>query len=216
MPRPRWSRLDPAQQTRILEAAADDFASAGFHEASLNRILATAGLSKGAAYYYFDDKQDLFLTLVETRVGAVLRAVTADSPLPDADFWSWCEQLTWGIFGGLMQDPQSSALARELYAMLPGGRSPRAAETWAAVSQWTERLLARGQALGEVREDLPLSLLASLALGLGVALDRWALDAMEGAHDEGWPGEADMDRLMGPSIDLFQRLLRPEPAPLKG
>ncbi|MCB9742455.1 MAG: TetR/AcrR family transcriptional regulator [Alphaproteobacteria bacterium] len=204
MPRPRWSRLDPAQQARILDAAAEEFAAAGFHEASLNRILAEAGLSKGAAYYYFDDKEDLFLTLVEARVGALVREAAAGA-LPEADFWGWVERLSWGVFGGLAQDPKSWALARELYAMLPGGRSPRVAEAWAQVSAWTERLLERGQALGEVREDLPLSLLSALTLGLGEALDRWALDAVPDPE----AAEAEMGPVMAASMDLFRRLLAP-------
>ena len=56
MPRPRIARLAEDKRTRILEAAAKEFAAAGYENASLNRILEHAGLSKGAAYYYFDDK----------------------------------------------------------------------------------------------------------------------------------------------------------------
>jgi AcrR family transcriptional regulator len=45
-----------------LEAAAKEFVAHGFEAASLNRILDDAGISKGAAYYYFDDKTDLYAT----------------------------------------------------------------------------------------------------------------------------------------------------------
>ena len=33
----------------------------GFENASLNRIIKKAGISKGAMYYYFDDKMDLYI-----------------------------------------------------------------------------------------------------------------------------------------------------------
>ena len=64
MPRPRFERLDEDKRSRILETSAREFANRGFDGASLNRILSEAGISKGAAYYYFDDKADLFATVV--------------------------------------------------------------------------------------------------------------------------------------------------------
>ena len=42
------------------EVAAREFGEHGFEGASLNHILAEAGVSKGAAYYYFEGKADLF------------------------------------------------------------------------------------------------------------------------------------------------------------
>ena len=62
MPRPRFARLTAAKRERIMEAAAKEFAAHGYEGATLNRILVEAGISKGAAYYYFDDKADLYLT----------------------------------------------------------------------------------------------------------------------------------------------------------
>ena len=60
MVRPRFAKLAPAQQQAILGAALDEFAAHGFHDASLNRIIDAAGISKGSMYYYFDGKEDLF------------------------------------------------------------------------------------------------------------------------------------------------------------
>jgi hypothetical protein len=41
-----------------MEMAAQEFAAYGFDDASVNRILETVQMSKGAAYYYFEDKVD--------------------------------------------------------------------------------------------------------------------------------------------------------------
>ena len=62
MPRPRFEKLAEGKRRRILEAAAKEFATYGYENASLNRMLEEAGISKGAAYYYFDDKADLYTT----------------------------------------------------------------------------------------------------------------------------------------------------------
>jgi TetR/AcrR family transcriptional regulator len=49
---------------RILNAAMQEFAGNDFQQASLNRICAASGLSKGIIYHYFQDKEDLCLACV--------------------------------------------------------------------------------------------------------------------------------------------------------
>ena len=56
MPRPRFEKLSAEKREQILETAAKAFAAHGYDGASLNQILADADISKGAAYYYFDNK----------------------------------------------------------------------------------------------------------------------------------------------------------------
>ena len=87
-PRPRFERLDPERQEAILDAATREFAKEGPAHASLNKILAEAGVSKGAAYYYFDDKEDLFVTVLARVVDQSARAIGGVGPIEtEADFW---------------------------------------------------------------------------------------------------------------------------------
>ncbi len=65
MPYPRFDKLPLERRTKLLEAAAKEFARYGFEDASINRILEEAQMSKGAAYYYFEDKVDLFCAVVQ-------------------------------------------------------------------------------------------------------------------------------------------------------
>jgi AcrR family transcriptional regulator len=59
---------DPTQETRnrILEAAAQVFARKGYHDTKVDDIVVTSRTSKGAFYFYFPSKQDIFLALVDT------------------------------------------------------------------------------------------------------------------------------------------------------
>ena len=52
----------------LLSAAADVFAAGGFHAASVDAVAERAGYSKGAVYWHFKGKDDLFLALIEDRV----------------------------------------------------------------------------------------------------------------------------------------------------
>ena len=65
MSRSRFENLEPDKQQRLIDSAAEEFAAKGYDAASLNRILELAGMSKSSLYYYFDDKADLFTTLVD-------------------------------------------------------------------------------------------------------------------------------------------------------
>lgn len=54
---------------RVLEAAESVFRRDGYHGASLDRIAAEAGFTKGAVYSTFDSKADVMLTLIAERAG---------------------------------------------------------------------------------------------------------------------------------------------------
>jgi AcrR family transcriptional regulator len=60
--------LDPTQETRtrILEAAVKLFATKGYHDAKVDDIVNESHTSKGAFYFYFPSKQDIFLALSDT------------------------------------------------------------------------------------------------------------------------------------------------------
>lgn len=59
---------DHAQETRtrILEAAVKVFATKGYHDAKVDDIVSESHTSKGAFYFHFPSKQDIFLALSDT------------------------------------------------------------------------------------------------------------------------------------------------------
>jgi AcrR family transcriptional regulator len=66
-PKRRASRLRDAGRTRerLLQAASREIYRAGFQSASLDTILAAAGVTKGALYYHFDSKEALGYAVVD-------------------------------------------------------------------------------------------------------------------------------------------------------
>jgi AcrR family transcriptional regulator len=52
-------------RSALLGAAGRVFAERGYHGATLEDVVAEAGVSKGALYHYFSSKQELFLALLE-------------------------------------------------------------------------------------------------------------------------------------------------------
>ncbi|WP_234414334.1 TetR/AcrR family transcriptional regulator [Paenibacillus sp. CAA11] len=60
-------------KSRVLEAAAQVFSAHGYTNSSLDKVAEHAGLSKGAVYWHFASKQDLFLAILERSYEQQLR-----------------------------------------------------------------------------------------------------------------------------------------------
>lgn len=58
------------RREELLNAALDEFIAKSYEEASLNNIIKNAGISKGTFYYHFEDKQALYLSLLQSCVDA--------------------------------------------------------------------------------------------------------------------------------------------------
>ena len=61
----RQEQLKDDKKARLIEAAIEEFNEHGLQNASYNRIIERSGLSKGAVYYYFENKDALFCTVIE-------------------------------------------------------------------------------------------------------------------------------------------------------
>lgn len=55
---------DKDTRKRLLESAKAEFAEKGYMKASLRKICAGAGVTTGALYFFFKDKEDLFTAIV--------------------------------------------------------------------------------------------------------------------------------------------------------
>ena len=62
MPLARFETLDESLKGKILDVSKQEFATHGYEEASYNKIIQKIGISKGSMYYYFENKEDLFIT----------------------------------------------------------------------------------------------------------------------------------------------------------
>ena len=168
MPRPRFARAPVEKREALLDAAAREFAARGYEDASINRILVAAGFSKGSFYYYFDDKPDLAIAVLEREAaryielwGQLRKVTTAE------EFWAEISRLMERGTAQLRQAPQSTvdamlrigtAMARhpELLERLS---SPVFREATAKISAFWKH----GQDIGAVRVDLPVPTLIALA-----------------------------------------------------
>ncbi len=168
--------LDETRAARLLLAAADEFVAHGFDQASLNRIIATAGMAKSSFYHYFADKRALYDHLL-ARLGSHFEAQRARldrDGLTRDTFWPELDASLRGLGAAAAHEPVQRALSRLFHAH--GDHDDGFGALRRQLHEGLRAVLRRGQELGAVRADLPIELVAELAAGWLFALDRWAAD----------------------------------------
>jgi AcrR family transcriptional regulator len=205
MPRPRFFRLPDDKRRRILETAALELAARGFRGASLNRIISTAGISKGAAYYYFDDKADLFAAVMRHGWQALAPPRPFDlGALTRKTFWTDLEAAYRGLLARVQQAPWLTAIGKLAYGPLPSTEATDVvAAEFARARGWLRAIVERGQALGTIRRDVPADLLMATVAGAFEAADRWMVEASTSmSHDE-------LDRLALVLFAMMRQVVAP-------
>lgn len=179
MARHRFDNLDPERQEKILRAAGEEFAEKGFEAASINRIILASGMSKGSVYYYFEDKADLFATVVERSTQRIMSEIGWPSleVLGPDEFWDALLELTHRTVDFVRRDEWWVRIARALHRIHLEAGARVAVDRLADLGRDMWRaIVTRGQSLGVIRTDLPLDLLVEIAMGADQGGDRWMVD----------------------------------------
>lgn len=145
------SQPGPSRRERILAAAIDVFAQAGFQAASTRRIAEVAGVTVPLLFYHFKTKADLYLAAVQDQIaklreGLDLALAGVDDP---RDQLKTFVEVYLHYFLDL--EPGLTVTLRELYGVPPHIYEAIAATHAAATTARLERILADGIARGVFR-----------------------------------------------------------------
>ena len=146
------SFVSSARRAQIVEAAIETLAEVGYANASLARIAARLGISKGVISYHFAGKDDLIAEIVSQ---VLQRAWAYIQPRIEART-TGPEMLRAYIeshFEFMRDNPkQLSAVVEIVRATIAGAKSPFTGDRDGAVHMLAE-LLTRFQAAGDLRAD---------------------------------------------------------------
>ena len=81
----QFEKLPASEQQKIIKVCIEEFGDKGYTRASTNTIVKNAGIPKGTLFYFFENKKNLFLYLVDHAVERYIEFVetyTEDLP-PD-------------------------------------------------------------------------------------------------------------------------------------
>jgi TetR/AcrR family transcriptional regulator, transcriptional repressor of aconitase len=143
-----------ARRQQILDDARTCFARYGYEGATVRRLEQTTGLSRGAIFHYFRDKDALFLALAEQDARRMADVVA--------------EQGLVQVMRELLADPDAGDDRSWLGTRLEVSRrlrtDPEFRDRWrqhsAALTAATRARLERQAAAGALRDDVPVPVLA--------------------------------------------------------
>lgn len=160
------SRRNPVRnQERILQAATEEFARYGLGGARVDRIAARAGANKRMLYYYYGNKEDLFLAVLEDSYAHIRRAELG-LRLQDLDPVQGVRRLvefTWDYY---LKHPEFLTLlnSENLHRARHLKRSRDIAAMHSPLIALLRDLLQRGERAGKFRKGVdPVQLYISIA-----------------------------------------------------
>jgi AcrR family transcriptional regulator len=129
----------------VLAAALEDFVAHGYHGASIEGIAARAGMTKGAVYYWFRDKEDLAIDLQGKLWDQLGREAQAAMD-PEASTIANLKTALRAFLGGVSNLGSARFFLRDCWAV-PALDLRQQQQSGAAL---VEQLLVRGTERGEL------------------------------------------------------------------
>ncbi len=190
------------KRERILDAAVKVFARKGFYATRVSEIAKAAGVADGTIYLYFKSKDALLVSLFEHRVERLLTFLETELPraATASDRLRRVIELQLGILEGERDLAEVvTVIVRQSSKLMKRYAAPKFSAYLDAIA----RVVAEGQASGEIRKDVSPHLAARAIFG---ALDGITMTWALGKADRGGLAWAS-----GQLAALVLRGLRPWP-----
>lgn len=167
MPKPTFHNLPERKRRRLIEAALEEFATQPYASASLDRIAASAEVSKGSLYQYFEDKADLYQHLVLSELAA-RRTAAIDPAAARGTFFERIEAMFLAGLSTFRADPRAASLGARIYENssepITRAISEQARARGAAFfRQQLAAAVERGEVRGDIDLDIAARMVATLA-----------------------------------------------------
>jgi AcrR family transcriptional regulator len=143
-----------ARRREILGAARSCFARHGYEGATVRRLEEATGLSRGAIFHHFRDKDSLFLAVAEDDAAAMAETVARNGLV----------QVMRDLLDRAAAPETTGWLGSQLEVSRRLRTDPEFAKRWAqrsaAIAEATRERLHRQRDAGVLRDDVPLDVLA--------------------------------------------------------
>ena len=169
MAKPTYLNLEKDKQERLIDACMEEFSSYTFSDASINRIIKRAEISRGSFYQYFEDKEDCYLEMlgiiaeekyrifkdvVQAEAGNVFEAYL--NMLRQVKIWMEAQPRYYKI--GVLMELDKSSFIQKLIKQNPG------------MMEYFLSLIRKDQANGIIRPDVNPQLLSDVLIGINQKL----------------------------------------------
>jgi len=128
-------------------------------------------------------------------------------------FWERVQAIMRSSWAGLSRQPRLSALMPAMLDPRNAADVPEAMATMhEGINAWVLDFIARGRAVGAIRDDLPDELMMALTLSMGEAIDRCVAQGVMSSGSGAGTTSGPSPQMLTTVTDLLRRLLAPAPA----
>lgn len=115
----RLESLPEEKRKNILSACLTEFAEHGYLNASTNRIVKAAGISKGLLFHYFENKKKLFLYVLDHIINHLMKKMSTYSVVLSGDFFDQLGQYSLIKLRVGIEEPEMYHILYDVYLNLP-------------------------------------------------------------------------------------------------
>ncbi len=164
--------MDANKRTRLLKAAVKVFARDGFFKARVEEIARTANVATGTTYLYFENKDDLLISIFEEEMVPIIETSQKAISEKNTSF----EKIVAFIKNHLRMVQESPDMAQLLEVELRQSSKFIHGYSGTKFKEYLDilgRIVAEGQKNGEIRTDIHSSIFKQMLFG---AIDQICLN----------------------------------------
>ncbi|PHN02299.1 TetR/AcrR family transcriptional regulator [Flavilitoribacter nigricans] len=213
MPKTTFLNLKEEKRLAITRAFLREFSNTSYDDASITTVVKELGIAKGSVYQYFEDKEDLFIYLIQVCSGVKMEYVGNVRRADYANYWDYFRVL---FETGLQFDREHPLESGFLHNLAKSMDSPSVRHLFRQMQEDTFQYFVRTAeeevAAGHFREDVPPHTMGFLLYKAGLAIQEQVqvMEKMdlETSKQEGRAIYHGKEELLLRTVDEYIQLLR--------
>jgi len=212
MPKQTFLNLPEEKRKTFIAVALDEFANNDYNTASVSKIVEKAGIAKGSLYQYFEDKQDLFLYLLDVANQEMMAHVTQTPPPdPNADFFTTLRWQMSVTVQAAVRFPIHSKLARRAYISALPFHDAILEKAKKVREEYFQGMVAQSQTAGRLDSRLDPGVVSFMVQGLMSDLGPF-LQAKFGKRKGDWIASPEVEEVFDQVVQVLKSGLEAESA----
>ncbi|WP_379967239.1 TetR family transcriptional regulator [Ectobacillus sp. sgz5001026] len=151
---------------KIIQASIELFEKQGFAETSIQHIVDTVGVTKGAFYYHFVSKEELLVAIHHRFIDFILRKQNQIMKRLDTSFREKLHQIITMLLQNIEQNGKSARVFFRELQNLKDSNLEELLEKRDQFRRGLEEVIRRGIEIGEFKQELNPSMIALGILGM--------------------------------------------------
>lgn len=175
MPKDTFFNLPDEKRQFITDCAVDEFAEHGFERASVNRIVAAAGIAKGSFYQYFCDKYDVYQYILDSMVAGRKLGITREMTpkIQEMNLFDFLRAIFRQMICEFLERPKLIRVALDFWYMPLNFQKIYYSRYGAEIHNYFRPFVEARQRAGEIAADIDAEMLGDMLLSQSMSFAQY-------------------------------------------